>query len=114
MEGLLELRSLHTLVMGNMQPVVLVGMARHDFLWLQRMLKQRGCRLTSNELAYPLQSKDVFDIPPLILPNDSLEGNEGDREEGAGDEAASAGHSAVATAAGSSMETAVASHACVA
>ena len=34
-----------------------MGSQRHDFTWLQRVLKQRGVRLTSNELAYELQSK---------------------------------------------------------
>lgn len=36
---------------------VVVGSQRHDFTWLQRVLKQAGVRLTSNELAYDLQSK---------------------------------------------------------
>lgn len=36
---------------------VVVGSQRHDFTWLQRVLKQRCVRLTSNELAYELQSK---------------------------------------------------------
>ena len=40
-------------------------MQRQDFSWLQRALKQRGIRLTSNELAYSLQSKAVFDLGPL-------------------------------------------------
>lgn len=36
---------------------VVVGSQRHDFTWLQRVLKQQGMRLTSNELAYDLQTK---------------------------------------------------------
>ncbi|PSC76901.1 Leucine-rich repeat-containing 40 [Micractinium conductrix] len=65
-EGLLALPELKTVVMGSLQPVVLAGMAWHDFAWLQAVLKQRGARLTSNELAYPLQSKEVFDVPLLF------------------------------------------------
>lgn len=43
------------------------GPARHDFSWLQRCLRQgSGARLTSNELAYLLHSKEVFEIPPLL------------------------------------------------
>ncbi|KAL4421989.1 hypothetical protein ABPG77_011012 [Micractinium sp. CCAP 211/92] len=65
---LLRLRHLQTLVMGNLQPeVILQGPARQDFSWLQRYLRQgSGARLTSNELAYPLHSKEVFEIPPLL------------------------------------------------
>lgn len=57
-DGLLALRCLHTVVMNNMQPIVRIGeQSPHDFTWLQRVLKQGGVRLTSNELAYQLQSK---------------------------------------------------------
>lgn len=43
------------------------GLASQDFSWLQRCLRQgSGARLTSNELAYPLHSKEVFEVPPLM------------------------------------------------
>ncbi len=70
-EGLLALPRLSILVMGHLQPVVVLhtrsgGSPPHDFAWLQRLLKQHsGVRLTSNELAYQLESKGIFDVPPL-------------------------------------------------
>ncbi|KAI7844570.1 hypothetical protein COHA_001928 [Chlorella ohadii] len=65
-EGLRQLPNLRTIVMNSLEPQVVVGSQRHDFTWLQRVLKQAGVRLTSNELAYDLQSKEVFDLKPLL------------------------------------------------
>ncbi|PRW58407.1 nuclear pore complex NUP50A-like isoform X1 [Chlorella sorokiniana] len=76
-EGLRQLPCLRTLVMNTMQPQVVVGSQRHDFTWLQRVLKQRGVRLTSNELAYELQSKEVFDLKPLLAALDDATASAG-------------------------------------
>lgn len=38
-------------------PQVQVGAHAHDFTWLQSVLKQRGVKLTSDEVGYQLQSK---------------------------------------------------------
>jgi hypothetical protein len=57
--GLLSLPRLRTLVMGNMQPVVQAAGGPRDFLYLQRLLRARAVRLTSEELAYELQTKEV-------------------------------------------------------
>lgn len=81
-EGLLALPSLHTVVMGNLQPVVRLGAAQHDFTWLQRVLKRRGVRLTSEELAYQLQTKAVFEVLPLAI--EEGEGEAGGAALGAG------------------------------
>ena len=44
-EGLLALPELKTVVMGSLQPVVLAGMAWHDFAWLQVGGAQPGVRV---------------------------------------------------------------------
>ncbi|KAI3433428.1 hypothetical protein D9Q98_003243 [Chlorella vulgaris] len=69
-KGLLGLRHLHTIVMETLQPVVRrrSNAPPRDFSWLQAVLKRKlGCRLTGEELAYQLESKNVFELAPLDL-----------------------------------------------
>ena len=71
-DGLVHLTCLRTLTMCSLQPVVNLrprhGLEarQHDFTWLQRVLRRKGARLTSNELAYQLECKGVFHLPPLL------------------------------------------------
>ena len=66
--ALLSTRSLQTVVVGMHQPEVRMGSTTRDFDWLQRVLRNRiagaggPVRLTSNELAYKLESLDVFNV----------------------------------------------------
>lgn len=67
MEGLLALAGLQLLVLDVLQPVVQLPTGPRDFIWLQRVLQRRGVRLTSEQLAYQLQGKEVFEVGPLPL-----------------------------------------------
>jgi hypothetical protein len=65
--GLLALLHLQLLVLGVLQPVVQLPAGPRNFTWLQQLLWRRGLRVTSKELAYQLQGKEVFEVGTLPL-----------------------------------------------